>query len=100
MNRKLRFEIKCYNAKVKLKIAFYKFIRRFFNKKLIIDITGTLLTPGCGGMGCKGNGDYINIFGTPVECCCNGCNYMMCCLDEHDEYECRECPKKHCPRSV
>ncbi|MBQ1948096.1 MAG: hypothetical protein II359_05755, partial [Clostridia bacterium] len=43
-------------------------------KKKIVDVTGTVLTPGNGGRYCRGNGKHRNIFGKRIECCCDECN--------------------------
>ena len=42
---------------------------------MIIDISGTVLIPGNKGMDCPGNG-----LNPDVECCCNECDYMLCCF--------------------
>ena len=61
---------------------------------MIVDITGTVLTPGNCGRDCLGNGEHNNI-----ECCCDECSYMMCCLKNHDSKECLTCGDKECPHS-
>ena len=60
---------------------------------MIVDITGTILIPGEEGKDCPGN-----VENNPVACCCDECDYMMCCLPEHDETECLQCDVKDCPR--
>lgn len=62
---------------------------------MITDITGTVLTPGSNGRDCLGNGERIG-----VECCCNECDYLICCLPTHDFRECLICRDKACPRSA
>ena len=42
---------------------------------MIIDVTRTELTPGNHGNNCLGNGTHKN-----VECCCDECGYMLCCV--------------------
>ena len=42
---------------------------------MITDITGTELIPGNCGLNCPGNG-----FQEEHPCCCDECDYMMCCL--------------------
>lgn len=42
---------------------------------MITDITGTELIPGNCGLNCPGNG-----FHEEHPCCCDECDYMMCCL--------------------
>lgn len=60
---------------------------------MIVDKTGILLVPGKGGMDCPGNGAQGN------ECCCDECDYMMCCMERHDEIECAACGDSRCPRA-
>lgn len=55
---------------------------------MIIDVTGIELTPGNMGKNCDG---YI--------ICCSECDYLMCCLEEHNEDECLSCRHEHCPNS-
>lgn len=47
------------------------------NKK-IIDITGTILSPGK-QKECAGNGEHPG-----TECCCDECDYMMDCYPDMD----------------
>ena len=61
---------------------------------MIIDITGTILTPGNLGKDCLGNGEHAGI-----ECCCNECDYMLCCLEELNPSKCFYCTETDCPRS-
>ncbi len=61
---------------------------------MIIDITGTVLLPGNMGKDCLGNGTHKDI-----ECCCDECDYMMCCLETHDPKSCLDCTYKECPRA-
>ena len=60
---------------------------------MIIDVTGIELIPGNCGRDCPGNGMTEN------ECCCDECDYMMCCLDTHDSEKCKTCNDTRCPRS-
>ena len=60
---------------------------------MIIDITGTVLIPGNLGRDCPGNGSNDD-----VECCCDECDYMLCCLPTHDRAECLACKEEDCPR--
>lgn len=62
---------------------------------MIVDITGTVLTPGNPGNDCMGNGEHEG-----TECCCDECDCMMCCLDSHDSRECLSCDDMDCPRSL
>ena len=61
---------------------------------MIVDITGTILIPGNLGRDCPGNGsEDISI------CCCDECDYLMCCLDSHNSEECLRCNDADCPHS-
>ena len=61
---------------------------------MIIDISGTILTPGNQGRDCRGNGESAGI-----ECCCEECDYMLCCLEDHNPEQCEICNDPDCPRS-
>ena len=61
---------------------------------MIIDITGIELVPGNCGQNCLGNGLHEG-----HECCCDECNYTMCCLPSHTEEECLTCKDNRCPHS-
>ena len=61
---------------------------------MIIDITGTILIPGNCGRDCPGNGEHEGI-----ECCCDECDYMICCLDNHDIGSCKNCHDNDCPHA-
>ena len=61
---------------------------------MIIDLNGTILTPGNLGRNCMGNGLHPN-----VECCCDECDYMLCCLDTHTSDLCAICKDPFCPHS-
>ena len=60
---------------------------------MIVDITGTILVPGNMGNDCPGNGTHPD-----VECCCNECDYMLCCIDEDFPARCSACQDPDCPR--
>ena len=60
---------------------------------MIIDISGTVITPGNLGKDCQGNGVLTE------NCCCDECDYMLCCLENHSVEECLKCEDKECPRS-
>ena len=61
---------------------------------MLIDVTGIVLTPGNCGKDCWGNGENPEI-----ECCCDECNYLQCCLDNHDSNLCLTCTDRAFPRS-
>ncbi len=65
---------------------------------MIIDITGIELTPANGGKYCKGNGEHFDEQGKPIECCCDECDYLLCCTSETNCSECTDsnCPKNNC----
>ena len=61
---------------------------------MIVDVTGTVLTPGNGGRECLGNGTFEG-----YECCCDECDYFMCCFENQDSVLCRTCRDADCPFS-
>ena len=60
---------------------------------MIIDITGIELVPGKCGDECPGSWEFAGL-----DCCCDECDYMRCCQEDHDPGECRTCVDKDCPR--
>ena len=52
---------------------------------MIIDITGIELTPGNGGKDCLGNGEHVDEKGNLIECCCDECDYLICCLEGYPQ---------------
>lgn len=62
---------------------------------MLIDITGTELTPGNLGKDCLGNGLHDEI-----ECCCDECDYMLCCISKKWETSCFSCTEMNCPRKT
>ncbi len=62
---------------------------------MIQDVSGTLLIPGNFGNDCPGNGRNPEI-----ECCCDECDYMLCCLDAEYEKRCVGCVNRECPRNA
>ena len=66
---------------MKLRVKIYKAIKKFLNKDVIIDVTGTILTPGNNGKYCLGNGEHYDKKGNLIECCCDECDYMLLCFD-------------------
>ncbi len=60
---------------------------------MILDITGTMLVPGNLGRDCPGNGEDGQ-----AECCCDECDYMLCCTDLWKVADCEVCGDAACPR--
>ena len=48
---------------------------------MIIDITGIKLTPGNKGEDCMGNGKHYDNSNDLIECCCDECDYFLCCFE-------------------
>jgi len=67
---------------------------------MIIDITGIVLTPGNLGKDCLGNGIHHNEKGELIECCCDECDYMQCCLNYDETSNCNNCSDMFCPRAL
>jgi hypothetical protein len=61
---------------------------------MISDITGIVLIPGNCGKDCPGSWELAG-----YDCCCDECDYMLCCLESHDAQECLKCSDRECPRS-
>ena len=61
---------------------------------MIIDVTGTELIPGNLGEDCLGNGKQMEI-----ECCCDECDYLRCCIDPNWHERCKKCKDRDCPRN-
>ena len=49
---------------------------------MIVDVSGTVLTPGNYGEDCMGNGKHFDENGNLIECCCDECDYLICCTEE------------------
>lgn len=60
---------------------------------MIIDVSGTVLFPGNLGEDCPGNGERAD-----TECCCEECDYMLCCIDADWYVRCSGCKNIDCPR--
>lgn len=65
---------------------------------MIIDVTGIELTPGNNGEDCKGNGKHLDENGNLIECCCDECNYLLCCIS--NDVNCMVCLEMDCPRKA
>ncbi len=63
---------------------------------MITDVTGVVLFPGKGGQDCPGNGQGRDRQGNAIECCCDECDYRMCCTEDTD---CVHCEDTDCPRA-
>lgn len=61
---------------------------------MIKDATGIVLIPGNCGTDCPGSWEYAGL-----DCCCDECDYMLCCLENHNPKDCLTCCDKDCPRS-
>ena len=62
---------------------------------LIEDVTGVFLVPGNCGEDCPGKG-----CNSEIACCCEECDYLICCLKIHDSAECFTCDDRDCPRAT
>lgn len=60
---------------------------------MILDITGIELIPGNNGENCFGNGKHYHKDRSPIECCCDECDYMQCCFMTN----CKICDDTKCP---
>ena len=65
---------------------------------MIIDITGIELTPGNHWKDCLGNGTQYDEKGNLLECCCDECDYMLCCMSKKFPQICLSCEDPDCPR--
>lgn len=54
--------------------------------------------PGNNGKDCIFNGNHFDKNGNPIECRCDECSYMMCCLESFSTRECERCAEQNCPR--
>ncbi len=53
------------------------------------------LMPGNNGQDCPGNG---TVWG--IECLCDECDFLMCCVPEYSPNGCEGCNNKYCPRII
>lgn len=63
---------------------------------MIMDASGIELKPGNGGKDCPGNGKHTDPYGDIIECCCDECDYLMCCMDDYNMNECMGCTEQDC----
>lgn len=66
---------------------------------MIIDVTQIPLTPGNNGEDCLGNGEHYDENGKIIECCCDECDYLMCCTNFNGLPDCSTCKDADCPRA-
>ena len=66
---------------------------------MIIDETGIVLTPGNTGKDCLGNGEHFDDKGNLIECCCDECDYFLCCVNKIEENRCMYCEDINCPNN-
>lgn len=82
------------------KLKIYKILKgQLKKKKVIIDVSGIVLTPGNCGRDCLGNGEHYDKKNRLIECCCNECDFAVCCLESHNDSECINCNIIQCPRA-
>ena len=62
---------------------------------MLRDVTGCILIPGNQGMDCPANG-----MDAEEECCCEECDYLLCCTDMEYPKMCRNCTVWECPRRM
>lgn len=63
---------------------------------MITDMNGIKLTPGNHGEDCNGNGKHFDNCGNLIECCCDECDYLICCTIE--KADCENCTELDCVR--
>lgn len=81
----------------KVKRGFFALLNK--KRNAIVDVTGVRLIPGNNGRDCMGNGEHSDMFGNIIECCCDECDYLLCCTGNSFSYSCMYCDNKECPRS-
>ena len=64
---------------------------------MVKDSLGVELTPGNNGENCIGNGKHTDNLGVKIECCCDECDYLLCCCVDIRFNECEKCLDKKCP---
>ncbi len=58
------------------------------------------LMPANYGRDCIGNGKHKNEEGKIIECLCDECDYMICCLIMKGFDDCNNCEDVTCPRKI
>ena len=66
---------------------------------MIENENGIPLTSGNGGRNCLANGRFFDKQGKPIESCCDECDYLMCCVGDYTDADCRVCDDPFCPHS-
>ena len=66
---------------------------------MIVDESGLMLVPGNRGKDCPGNGGTMDACGRLMECCCDECDDLMCCMAMPGEEGCGSCDDARCPRA-
>lgn len=56
---------------------------------MIIDVSGIELIPGNQGEDCPGKGGYNSTTGKYIECCCDECDHLLCCMGTHSKETCK-----------
>ena len=54
-----------------------------------IEIVTSRYIPGDGGKLCRYNGKHYSVFGHKIECECDGCDYILCCVEMEGREKCR-----------
>jgi len=62
---------------------------------MIVEENGLILMPGNGGADCPANGLGVTSSGEHIECCCDECDYGMCCYAPWYGNPCEECGAYH-----
>ena len=52
--------------------------------------------PGNGGRDCPGDGRHKDAFGNLIECQCDECDFLLCCIDDDFEKDCTDCREYEC----
>ncbi len=64
----------------------------------MFDVSGVEIIPGNRGENCPGNGKHYDEQGDLIECCCDECDYLMCCISA-TLTTCTSCKDDKCPRA-
>ena len=65
-----------------------------------IEIITSRYIPGDGGKLCRYNGRHYSVFGNKIECECDGCEDILCCVERVGREKCGRCRDVFCPCSV